>query len=107
MDIWFDIDDIALTGSDAFVDGRDDKKNDFVYIDQEKGVAVVIQAYYTRASKQIAPSNKASDLNTALLWLLSAKEKDLPEGIKEHALRLRAGINSNCITKLHVWYVHN
>ena len=91
LSLKFDIDDISLAGVDSFVDGRNDKKNDFIYIDEERGCAVIIQAYYTKSSKQIAPTNKAADLSTAVLWLLSAPEKDLPDEIKSHAQRLRKG----------------
>lgn len=71
------------------------------------GIAVVIQAYVSKNKKTIAPSNKASDLNTAVTWLLSVPHNDLPSGIKSHALRLREGINSGTIKKLYIWYVHN
>ncbi len=87
LSLRFDIDDIALAGVESFVDGSNDKKNDFVYVDEERGIAVVIQAYYTKSPKQIAPSNKASDLSTALTWLLAAPEVDLPIGIRSHALK--------------------
>ena len=40
----FDIDDIALAGVESFVDGSNDKKNDVGYIDEERGIADVIQA---------------------------------------------------------------
>ena len=103
----FDIDDIALAGVESFVDGSNDKKNDFVHIDEERGIAVVIQAYYTKSPKQIAPSNKASDLSTALTWLLAAPEVDLPIGIRSHALKIRNGLKTGKLNKLYVWYVHN
>lgn len=107
LSLKFDIDDIALAGVESYVDGSDDKKNDFVYIDEEKGVAVVIQAYFSKAPKQIAPANKAGDLATAITWLLAAPEGDLPNGIKSHALKLRKGMSSGKISKIYVWYVHN
>lgn len=107
LSLRFDIDDIALAGVESFVDGSNDKKNDFVYVDEERGIAVVIQAYYTKSPKQIAPSNKASDLSTALTWLLAAPEVDLPIGIRSHALKIRNGLKAGRLNKLYVWYVHN
>lgn len=103
----FNIDDINYAGADSIVDGSNDKKNDFVYIDEENGTAVIIQAYFSKKPKQIASANKASDLNTAIAWLLSSNEDSLPPGLKNHAKRLRDGIQKNVIKKLHVWYVHN
>lgn len=107
LSLKFDIDDLESAGIDSFVDGRNDKKNDFIYIDEEKGVAVIIQAYFSKSTKSIASANKASDLNTAVSWLLAAPEDDLPETIKAHAIRLRKGLLSGNIQKIYAWYVHN
>ncbi|WP_313601988.1 AIPR family protein [Comamonas jiangduensis] len=107
LSLKFNIDDINYAGADSIVDGSNDKKNDFVYIDEENGTAVIIQAFFSKKPKQIASSNKASDLNTAIAWLLSSNEDTLPAGLRNHATRLRDGIQRNIIKKLHVWYVHN
>lgn len=103
----FGIDDLESTGTDAIVDGGNDKKNDVIFIDEEQKLAVVIQAYRARSKKTEAPANKASDLNTAMGWLLNTPESKLPNEIRPQAIRLRAGISSGDITHLHVWYVHN
>lgn len=103
----FDIEDLESTGAQSIVDGSGDKKNDLIFIDEELGTAVVIQAYVSKSTKKTAPSNKASDLNTAVTWLLSMPEINLPQQIRSHALRLRQGIDTGAITKLYVWYVHN
>jgi hypothetical protein len=103
----FGIDDLESVGAESICDGGNDKKNDIIYIDLEQQRAVLIQAYRAKAPKQAAPANKASDLNTALAWLLVTPEKDLPAPIRAHTLRLRDGIRSNAVKDLHVWYVHN
>ena len=103
----FDIEDLESTGIASVVDGGGDKKNDLIFIDEEIGTAVIIQAYKSRSRKSIAPSNKASDLNTAVAWLLTMSPNALPVGIKSHAMRIRQGIDNGTITKLFVWYVHN
>lgn len=103
----FGIEDLDSTGAASIVDGSGDKKNDLIFIDEEIGTAVVIQAYVSKNRKTIAPANKASDLNTAITWLLGMPMKNLPDQIKSHAERLRQGIEDGTITKLCVWYVHN
>lgn len=103
----FDIEDLESTGAQSIVDGSGDKKNDLIFIDEELGTAVIIQAYVSKSTKKTAPSNKASDLNTAVTWLLAMPESNLPQQIRSHALRLRRGIEAGTITKLYVWYVHN
>lgn len=107
LSLKFDIDDLESVGVDSYVDGRNDKKSDFIYIDEEKGVAVIIQAYFSKSTKSIASANKASDLNTAISWLLAAPEDELPETIKSHAIRLREGLIQGKIQKIYAWYVHN
>ena len=103
----FGIEDLDSAGAASIVDGGGDKKNDLIYIDEEVNTAVVIQAYVSKSRKTIAPANKASDLNTAVAWLIGIPEGNLPEQIKSHAIRLRQGIDSGKITKLFIWYVHN
>lgn len=103
----FDIEDLTSVGTSSIVDGSDDKKNDIIFIDEEIGAAVIIQAHISRSKKSIAPSNKASDLNVAITWLIAMPLDDLPETIKSHARRLREGIKSGAIKKIYVWYVHN
>lgn len=103
----FDLDDIEGIGVSAIVDGSSDKKNDLIFIDEEIGVAVIIQAYVSKSKKSIAPANKASDLNTAIAWLLSMPLESLPGGIRFHAKRMREGLDSGQINKIYVWYVHN
>jgi hypothetical protein len=103
----FDLEDIEGIGVSSIVDGSSDKKNDLIFIDEELGVAVIIQAYVSKSKKSIAPANKASDLNTAIAWLLTMPIESLPDGIRSHAKRIREGLDSGQINKIYVWYVHN
>lgn len=103
----FDLEDLEGVGVSSIVDGSSDKKNDLIFIDEEIGTAVIIQAYVSKSKKSIAPANKASDLNTAVAWLITMPPESLPQGIRAHAMRIRDGVNSGAITKIHVWYVHN
>jgi hypothetical protein len=103
----FGLDDIESVAAESLTDGRGDKKCDIVYIAEDEGIAVVVQCYRAATHKSEASSNKASDLATALGWLLHAPLGELPERIKPSAIQLRQAINLRQIDELHIWYVHN
>ena len=103
----FGIEDLETVAADAITDGNDDKKCDIVHIDESEGYAVVTQCYKATRSRPSAPANKASDLNTAIGWLLQRPLRELPERITSPARQLREGIKSGHIKKIHIWYVHN
>ena len=110
----FNIEDIATVASTSLTEGGGDKKADLIYIDSESGNAVIAQSYFTQKTldkngKPIkeAPANKASDLNTAVPWLLCAPIEELPSELRAHAEELRQEINEKTIERLHIWYVHN
>lgn len=110
----FNIEDIATVASTSLTEGAGDKKADLIYIDSESGNAVIAQSYFSQKTldkngKPIkeAPANKASDLNTAVSWLLCAPIEDLPSELRAHAAELRQAINEKTIARLHIWYVHN
>lgn len=103
----FGLDDLASIGADAITDGSDDKKLDMVFINTEERYAVISQCYFCRSDKPCAPSNKASDLNTGVGWLLQRDINDVPERIKSAAINLRNAIKDGLIDKIYLWYVHN
>lgn len=103
----FSVDDIHSVAAESITDGNDDKKCDLIYIDREDGVAVIAQCYSSTKSKQSAPANKASDLNTAIAWLLQRELADLPKRIRSAAKELRDAITSGEIRRIEAWYVHN
>ncbi len=113
LQLKFDIEDIILVATNSLTEGSDDKKADLVYIDPEAGHAVIAQTYVAESltgksgKPKTAKANKASDLNTAVSWLLSVPIGDLPESIKSHAEELRRAINEGLIKYIHIWYVHN
>jgi hypothetical protein len=69
----FGLEDIESVATDAIVDGSDDKKCDIVYIDRGERAAVIAQCFESQKRKTEAPANKASDLSTAVGWLLNAE----------------------------------
>ncbi len=103
----FGLDDLATVAAESITDGSDDKKCDIVFINKDDGVAVVCQNYISLKDKASAPANKASDLNTAIAWLLTRPISELPERIKSSSIELREGLNDGSITELLIWYVHN
>ncbi|WP_250308142.1 AIPR family protein, partial [Escherichia coli] len=103
----FGLDDLSSIGVDAVTDGSDDKKLDIVFINSEEEYAVVGQCYYSEKEKQNAPSNKASDLNTGVAWLLQRDINDVPERIKSSAINLRQCIKDGSVKSIYLWYVHN
>ncbi|HEY4437298.1 MAG TPA: AIPR family protein [Lelliottia sp.] len=103
----FGLDDLSSIGVDAVTDGSDDKKLDIVFINPEEEYAVVGQCYYSEKEKQNAPSNKASDLNTGVAWLLQRAIDDVPERIKPAAINLRQCIKDGSVKNIYLWYIHN
>lgn len=103
----FYVDDIHSVAAESITDGSDDKKCDLIYLDKDEGVAVIAQCYSSKRLRACAPANKASDLNTAVAWLLQRSVEDLPEKIRAAAKDLRHAIKEGEIKKLEVWYVHN
>ena len=109
LQLRFDIEDIVAVASEALTDGHNDKKCDLIYVDRESGVAVVAQAYNRNNPKDedLAPANKASDLNTAAAWILNDDRDSIPKQIKEAVIDLQEALKAGEITSLYFWYVHN
>lgn len=103
----FCVDDIHSVAAESVTDGSDDKKCDLIYLDREEGVAVIAQCYSSQKAKASAPANKASDLNTAVAWLLQRPIKELPQRIRAAAKELRDAIKTGEIKRFEIWYVHN
>lgn len=103
----FSLDDIHSVAAESVTDGSDDKKCDIIYIDKEDHIAVIAQCYFSDRSRQSAPANKASDLNTAIAWLLGRNINELPDRLRSGASELRAAIRDGSISRLEAWFVHN
>jgi len=107
INLRFYVDDIQTIVVEAITGGGDDKKCDVLYIDKERKIAVIAQCYVSRKSRPAAPSDKAADLNGALIWLLSTDLDRLPDALQGRADELRAAINGGEIKQFYIWYVHN
>lgn len=107
LQLKYSIEDIDEVATDSLVDGTDDKKTDLVYIDTERSEAVIAQGFFSQKDRDEAPANKASDLNTAVSWLLARQIDDLPDRIKSAARELRQKIEDDEIKRITIWYSHN
>ena len=103
----FGIDDMEAVGTEIITGSGDDKKCDLVYLDKEEGRCVVAQCYVSKRERPAAPANKASDLNTAITWLLATPIEKLPERLKSSAAEIREAINTDKLREFNIWYVHN
>ncbi len=107
LQLRFAIEDIQNVASESLTGGGDDKKCDLLYLDTEQQIAVIAQAYISKKLRPSAPANKASDLNTAVSWLLSRKIDDLPDALRGRATELRESIRNGQVKQIYIWYVHN
>jgi hypothetical protein len=107
LGLQFGLDDMEAVGTEIITGGSDDKKCDLVYLDKEEGRCVVAQCYVSGKRRPAAPSNKASDLNTAITWLLASPIDNLPDRLKSSAAEIREAIKTDKLRELNIWYVHN
>lgn len=107
MGIYLDRDDINDLASDCLTDGKNDKKIDFISIDEGLSKITIVQGYYSTKARDIAPSNKAADLNTALAWLTVGDLNDVSGNLRELMKSCRELINQDEISVIEILYVHN
>src|SRR5450631_2240671 len=100
-------DDVDSFAADALTDGSNDKKCDLVTISADGQRLIVAQGFFGASDKTEAPANKASDLNTAVSWLLAGPIATLPATLQSAALEAREALHAGEIKELQIWYVHN
>jgi AIPR protein len=102
-------DDVDTFATDALTDGGNDKKCDLVAVMRDTGRIVVAQSYVAQKpeTKSEGPANKASDLNTAVSWLLSGELHKLPDVLRSAAEEARDALESGEISEFQIWSVHN
>ncbi len=100
-------DDVDTFAANALTDGSNDKKCDLVAVVPDRGRLVVAQGFVSRTTKQEAPANKASDLNTGVSWLLSGAVDTLPDSLRSAAIEARSALQDGSIREMVIWYVHN
>jgi hypothetical protein len=102
------IEDIESLAATSLTDGPNDKKCDLVFVDRGASRIVVAQSYQSATGTQSeAPANKASDLNTAVTWLIAGDLTLVPENLRSAAEEVRDALGSGDVTDFEIWYVHN
>lgn len=103
------IDDIQSFAVDALTDHGNDKKCDLVAVLRDSGYLIIAQAYAAKQPelKFEGPASKASDLNTAVSWLLSGEVRSLPEVLRDAAIEARDALGNGDIDELQIWSAHN
>ena len=107
MGLYLDCSDLAELGDECLTDQYDDKKIDFLRLDDERQKIYVVQGYYAKKDKDNAPANKASDLNTAAAWLTTGDITKLPARLQEIVKEARECIANGEVEGLELVYVHN
>lgn len=108
LGMYLRVDDLDEFAANSITDGGDDKKVDIFFIDANEERAIIAQSYLAdKWGKKEAPGNKASDLNTAMAWLLSSSEDVIPEKIRDKAKELRSAISQDIVKRIEILYIHN
>ena len=102
------VEDIEGLAATSLTDGPNDKKCDLVLVDRDANHIIVAQSYRSATRTQSeAPANKASDLNTAVTWLIAGDLSLVPETLRSAAEEVRDALRSGDVTSFEIWYVHN
>jgi len=108
LQIRYQIEDIEEFASSCLTDNSDDKKCDLIWVNRDEGFAVIAQDYFSQKAKKEAPANKASDLNTAVAWMLGAEDlPSIPETIRYGVKEVREAIEKKEINQIYIYYIHN
>ena len=109
MGLWLRTLDLSALEARGLVDGSDDKKVDYFQIDKTERVATIAQGFESpNWAKQAPPANKASDLNTAVAWLLESDLADIPNlAIRAAAQELRDALEAGDVNRVELLFVHN
>ena len=101
--------DLESLASEGLTDGSDDKKIDFIYLDRDNKKLIFAQGYYAQSlvNRNTAPSNKASDLNTASAWLISGDLSVVPSNLRAVIQDVRQAMGEGEIDEIDLLYVHN
>ena len=100
--------DPEALASEGLTDGKGDRKIDFIYLDRDAKRIVFAQGYYAKnTTKNAAPANKASDLNTAAAWLLSGDIALIPKPLGPIIEECRTALADGEVESIELLYVHN
>lgn len=100
MGLILDESDFEKLAIDGLTDGGNDKKIDFIYVNNT--TLIIAQGYYSlnHNTKIVAPANKASDLNTALAWIISGQGMSPNQKLRKKIEEVRKLIDSKEIDSI-------
>lgn len=93
--------------SESLTDGTNDKKIDFIRYEPDARRVVCAQGYFSSKKVDAAPSNKASDLNTAAAWLMNGDLERVPTVLRSKIREIREAMAAGDIDQFDFLYVHN
>ena len=99
--------EVERLASEGLTEGGNDKKIDFIYHDVSSKRLVFAQGYRTKKQRDEAPSNKASDLNTACAWLFAGDLTSVPEKLTDIIESCRNALRDGDIETIDLLYIHN
>lgn len=107
MGLYLDESDLSKLQVDGLTDGGGDRKIDFIF--QVNSTLFIVQGYFSEKEgiKISAPANKASDLNTAMAWIVVGDELKVPEKLRAKITEVRELIEKGEIDSIELLYVHN
>ncbi|WIE53187.1 AIPR family protein [Curtobacterium sp. MCBD17_003] len=101
------IDDVDAFAANALTDHSNDKKCDMVALTADRSKIIVAQGYEALTEKPAGPANKASDMNTAVSWLLTGPLDAVPEKLRSAAAEVRSALEDGQVSEFEIWFVHN
>jgi hypothetical protein len=108
MSLYLRLEDYHEFAANAITEGPEDKKVDICYIDENDKRVIIAQSYLAETwGKKSAPSNKASDLNTAIGWLFSASLDLVPLHLRAKASELRRFLENGDVKRIEILFIHN
>ena len=108
LPLYLRLEDPEEFASIALTDSSDDKKIDICYLNEEIGYLLIAQSYISKKwGKDSASSNKATDINGAIAWLLSADIKTVPAHLESKAQEIRMALFEGSINRIELMYIHN
>lgn len=107
MGLYLDVQDLEQLASDNLTDKSDDHGIDFLRYDEDSGMLILAQGYYTKKDKINPPASKAADLNTSCAWLLDGDIEKFHPTIRENIKEARTAIYEGNVQKIILIYLHN
>jgi hypothetical protein len=107
MALYLNYPDVEQLAIDSLTDQGNDKKIDFIRLDEDSKKIVFAQGLYSSKKVDSASANKASELNTASAWLLSGNLNEVPDKLRAIISDCRKAIDNGDIEQIDLLYVHN